>query len=85
MKYCKFCCNATVEPELDSDNDLSYMGVGKTAENCSMHIRSGNGQSTVLLISQYDKELQENINIGVYRMKYCPECGRRLNENENQT
>lgn len=82
MKYCKFCCNATVEPELNSDNDLSYMSVGKTTENCSMHIRSGNGRPTVLQISLWDKKLQQNVDIGFYRMKYCPECGRRLIENK---
>ncbi len=28
--YCRFCCNAGVEPKLDSNNDLSYMCVGKS-------------------------------------------------------
>ena len=79
--YCHVCCNATVEPELTSDNDLSYISVGKTTEGYGMHIRSGDGKPTALIVSKWEESLRRNIDVGVYKMKFCPECGRRLIEN----
>ncbi len=87
-KYCKVCCNAAVEPELNSDNDLSYTSVGKSAVNHSMFIRSGNNFPTALIVSEWNNELERNVDIATYVMKYCPECGRKLIENgrtENAT
>ena len=82
LKYCRVCCNAAVEPELNPDNDLSYIGVGEVGNGFNMFIRSGNGKPTVLLASKWDANLQRNVDVGVYKMKYCPECGRKLIENE---
>lgn len=79
--YCHVCCNATVEPELTSDNDLSYISVGETTEGYGMHIRSGDGKPTVLIVSKWEESLGRNIDVGIYKMKFCPECGRRLIEN----
>lgn len=81
MKYCSVCCNATVEPELNPDNDLSYIGVGKTIEGYGLHIRSGDGRPTALIISKWNTILKRNVGIGLYKMKFCPECGRKLIEN----
>lgn len=79
--YCCACCNAVVEPELTSDNDLSYIGVGKMFDGYSMFIRSGDNKPTALIVSKFDKTVSRNIDIGIYKMKYCPECGRKLIEN----
>ena len=87
-KYCNYCCNATVEPELNSDNDFSYMSVGKTVGKHLMYIRSGNNLPTAIIVSEWDNKIQRNVDIGTYVMKYCPECGRKLIENrraENAT
>ena len=80
-KHCSFCLNASVDPCLSPDNDLSYMSVGDMASGYSMYLRTGSGKSTVLVISKWDQELRENLDIGFYKMKYCPECGRKLIEN----
>lgn len=79
--YCHACCNATVEPELTSDNDLSYISVGETAKGYGLYIRSGDGKLTVLVVSKWKEDIGCNVDIGVYKMNFCPECGRMLIEN----
>ena len=81
--YCHVCCNANVEPELTSDNDLSYISVGETAKGYGLYIRSGDGKPTVLVVSKWKEDIGRNVDIGVYKMNFCPECGRRLIENIN--
>ena len=81
INYCRVCCNATVEPELTSENDLSYIGVGRIADGYGMYIRSSYGKPTVLIISRWEGNLAGNVDIGSYKMKFCPECGRKLIEN----
>lgn len=78
MSYCEFCCNARVEPDLDFDNDLSYCSVGDSvADGYSMFIRSGNDKPTAIIVSHGAND------IIYYKMRYCPNCGRRLFENHN--
>lgn len=81
ISYCCFCCNAEVEPELSPDNDLSYLRVGSADKEYNMFIRSGNGSPTVLMVSKFDNTINQNVDIAIYKMKYCPECGRKLFEN----
>lgn len=77
MSYCKFCCNAYVEPALDTDNDLGYCSVGDSADGYSMFIRSGDGRPTAIVVSHGSED------VIYYKMRYCPNCGRRLFENHN--
>lgn len=79
--FCKFCLNASVDDELTSDNDLSFLPVGKVLEGYSIYIRSGSNKPTALVISAWNKTRQVNEDIGIYEMKYCPNCGRYLFEN----
>ena len=83
-KYCDFCMNAFVEPELTPENDLSYLHVGKCNPyaKVQMHIRSGDARPTAIVVSIWDEKCQRNVDVVEYSMKYCPECGRRLLENE---
>jgi hypothetical protein len=46
-----------------------------------MFIRSGNGMATSIIITQFDDSKDANVTIGVYDMRFCPECGRKLTEN----
>lgn len=55
--YCHVCCNAIVEPELTSDNDLSYTGVGQIAKGYGLHIRTGDGRPTALIVSKWEENL----------------------------
>lgn len=82
MKYCRYCCNSSVEPGLSEENDLSYLQVGKCPPGFNMYIRSGDARPTSIVLSMWEEKSQRNIDIAHYDMKYCPECGRRLIENE---
>lgn len=82
VKYCKYCCNATVEPKLTPDNDLSYMSVGATEQEYSMFVRSGSNLPTAIITSRWSEKFNHNVEMGIYVPKFCPECGRRLIENE---
>lgn len=76
VNYCKFCCNAYVDPALNIDNDLGYCSVGDSVNGYSMFIRSGAGRPTVIVVS-HGSEF-----VSYYEMRYCPNCGRYLFENE---
>ena len=78
---CKFCDNATNNPELNHNNDLSYTSIGITAKGCSMFLRAGDYKPTEIVVQKWDDYYQCNEIVARYKMKYCPECGRRLLEN----
>lgn len=80
-KICRFCFNSTVCDDLTPDNDLSYLSVGSVYKGYSSHIRSGARRPTALLVSKYDESVGRNVDVFIYNMKYCPECGRKLIEN----
>ncbi len=48
---CRFCANAHTAPELDSDNDLSYVGIGESGKGYRILFRSGAGRPTELPVS----------------------------------
>lgn len=80
--YCGFCYNRFVDHELDESNDASSIMVGQTAESYSIFIDTGWNFKTRLHLMKWNKEHQQNETIGIYVPKFCPECGRKLFENE---
>lgn len=73
------CDNAKVNPELTSENDLSYHILGTTYHGYRIVFRSGDNRATAILIEVVeDAEWRA---IGEYRPLYCPNCGRKLIEN----
>ena len=93
--YCKYCFNARVykpteeermDPfatELTDENDSSSCGVGHTAKHLRYMISSGHGEPVRIEIDEFIDMYQEWHTVGKYYPKYCPECGRRLDEYEN--
>lgn len=78
---CKYCNNSSVDPSLTPDNDLSYCSIGVCDKGTNMFIRTGNTKRTSIVVHRWDKKTDKNIIVGIYDMKYCPECGRKLTEN----
>lgn len=80
---CHFCNNAAIDPELTPDNDLSYVSVGECLNQVRILFRSGDRKPTALLFEKW----RENYGwetIGNYIPKFCPECGRKLFENDGE-
>lgn len=80
---CKMCDNAHTNPELNSDNDFSYFSVGDFSNSYRMFLRTGYGQPTALEVEGRGQDGCWHL-LGWYRPKFCPNCGRRLMENEKK-
>ena len=91
--YCKFCFNARVyEPteeeqmnpfntELTDDNDSSSIVVGKHMRPYrSIMINSGHGEPLNIEFLEWAVTRERWETVGKYYPKFCPECGRRLDE-----
>lgn len=90
-KYCKYCFNARIyEPTeedillgniLDDNNDSSSHVVGENMRPYrSIMINSGNGKPLNIEFLEWASTRERWETVGEYHPKYCPECGRRLNE-----
>lgn len=67
---CKYCDNTTI--------DSQSISIGATGKNTKMFIRTGGNRPTRIVVNQWDDYFQCDEIIAVYKMKYCPECGRKL-------
>lgn len=81
---CGYCLNAKSDPdgELTSDNDFSSCSVGRCDKGYRMSIDTGSSRPTRIIFTKWDDKRKENVDIGWYTPKFCPECGRRLIEND---
>lgn len=91
--YCKYCFNARVykpadeelmDPfatELTDENDFSSCSIGHChSKERRFMINSGNGHPVNIEFDLLDNRTNEWHIVGKYYPKYCPECGRRLDE-----
>lgn len=88
---CHFCYNAHVwakEPKteddyfsngLDDTNDGSSCSIGRSTSNFSIMFNAGMGRPCEI---EFRKWCDDNLwhTIGYYYPKFCPECGRKLDE-----
>ena len=91
-EYCKYCFNARIyEPtdeeimspyaiHLTDDNDSSSHSIGVYEKEKRFIISSGNGEPVRIEFEYWEPQWKQWLPIGKYYPKYCPECGRRLNE-----
>lgn len=79
---CGYCLNATTDPELTHDNDLSYRSIGKSDPGMRIMFKSGDAKPTEIIFELRDNKLFRWVTNAYYIPKYCPECGRKLLENE---
>lgn len=95
--YCKYCFNARVykpteeelmDPfatELTDENDFSSCSVGHCfSRNRRFMINSGHGHPVNIEFEEWTEKMPEWHRVGIYYPKYCPECGRKLDEYDNK-
>lgn len=77
---CQFCLDASCDPEgkLTTENDYSSLPVGSVAEGYRMSIDVGCGKPLKICITHWNPQMQQNVLVGFYKPKFCPECGRCL-------
>ena len=93
MSVCNFCFNAHVyaslpkadhdyfDTALDDSNDSSSSTVGCHSDNYQIYINAGNGKPVNIETCEWAPDGRWRT-IAVYYPKYCPECGRKLQEYE---
>lgn len=80
VKSCGMCVNAYIDPDLDNEHDLSFFVIGSCAKRYRILFRSGASRPTEILFERHHGSDGWHC-FGVYRPKYCPNCGRELKEN----
>ena len=87
---CHFCYNAHVwakeahseedyfDEGLHDGNDSSSSTIGKSADGIQLYLNSGGGKPLEIEVCQWINNRWHTI--GAYYPKFCPECGRPLDE-----
>lgn len=90
-KYCRFCFNSRIYQKTEDDwfcdpftdeNDSCSIGVGSAAKDTRIMISSGYGKPTRIEFDEWINDCREWITYARYYPKYCPECGRKIDEYE---
>lgn len=79
---CVYCTNAYTDDELDHDHDLSMISIGESEKGLNMFFNTGDNRPTNIDVLQWSDKYKQNLTVCLYVPKYCPECGRRLFEND---
>ena len=77
---CHMCDSAFVNEELTRHDDLSYVGLGNFFLGYRAMLRSGDSKPVEIIAERWNGQTWEEV--GRYRPKFCPNCGRELVENQ---
>ena len=80
---CKMCENAHTNPDLRDVDDMRYTCIGDFGDGHRAFFCTGGDVPTVIT---FEKTLGGSgcYLFGRYYPKFCPNCGRRLTENEKK-
>ena len=81
-KGCCFCDNACINSKLTDENDYSSTCIGKCVKGYRFMLSSGYGKPVRIELEYFNDNFQRWLTYGYYFPKYCPECGRKLDEYE---
>ena len=80
MKACIMCNNAKIDNKLTNENDYSAISIGKSVDNFRLMLCSGWGKPLRIEVEAWDDKAKWH-KIGEYNPNYCPNCGRKIIEN----
>lgn len=83
MDYCNFCFNAHVQPDdyddyLDDTNDFHSISIGSYEPHIKLYLNGGYGDAVNIEVLEWLNGVGHTV--AKYYPKFCPECGRRLDE-----
>lgn len=82
MSNCMYCYNRYVDKNLNEENDIGFYTIGSCETKYTIFFESGWITPTGITFWKMDDNTKQNKIIGKYIPRYCPECGRKLKENE---
>lgn len=77
---CVMCVNARNDSRLTERNDFSSFMIGSSKKGSCITFSSGGGKSPVIEFRMWDDVLCVFNIIGTYNPKFCPNCGRKIDE-----
>ncbi len=90
--YCRFCFNSRIytpsddpfEKPLTDENDFGAFCVGDCDKDYCLMINTGYGKPQNITVQRWNEKSHMWEDIGIYKPKHCPECGRLLDEYDKQ-
>lgn len=77
-RYCRYCCNACVDESITDESDLSYLSIGISSDsNVRAFFRSGARKRCRIEVSVRNTGSRTESE-WIYQPRYCPNCGRYL-------
>jgi hypothetical protein len=93
MSVCQFCFNAYVyakvskddsidyfDTGLDDSNDFSSATIGASESGIQMYFNAGAGKPCEIEVLKWNESRKQWDTVAGYYPKFCPECGRELDE-----
>jgi hypothetical protein len=81
---CRFCANNRTNPEWELDEDqVSYaMTIGRAGKGHRIMLNKNPYRPLEIEFSQWNENLKtpQWQTVGYYYPKFCPECGRKIDE-----
>lgn len=82
IKPCRYCLNARSDPEhyLTDDNDGASFSIGSKLQTFNCYLTSGDHIPVRIEVMQWNPRTDSNETVFCYFPKFCPECGRNLQD-----
>ena len=93
--YCKYCFNARIYEPVDEndyytpiteENDFGASIINNYNEKGRrLFFEHGNGEAPRIMADEWSEKQQQWVTTAIYYPKYCPECGRKIDEYDKET
>lgn len=84
MKPCYMCNNARIDEDLEDYNDYSCISIGSVDRYYRFMLCSGWAKPLRIELEHWNNNTMRWSLIGIYYPKYCPNCGRKIEEYEHE-